>query len=469
MKLSPEDLVGRILTMSETAPVSILDACGKRGWGSGLLVAGFDAIVSVESFDADAERALSHLDELDRESPALFVTVSYDFGRILQGTHKLKHLRYKPGSEPFIFTAAYEAVVVHDYSSGATFIEGEPAAEAVLKDAILGTPPYERAPESDSSRTTSPEFEMSREEYVSKIGDILELIRSGETYQTNLTQKIRVNSGAIDPGSLFLTLRRDHPAAFSAFIERSQDHVISISPERFFRTGFENGRHRIEASPIKGTRPRGSDPEEDKRLRDDLASSPKDRAENVMITDLLRNDLGRVCEYGTVEVDSLCRIEELPSLFHLVSTISGDLRPDTGISSLLRALFPCGSITGCPKIRTMEIIDDLEPSARGLSMGAIGFSFGRSAMPRLDDIWNPNSQGDSPEGSRCYDLSVAIRTMVVRDRTAEFNVGGGVVIDSEPEKEYLESLDKAAAILKALGASSDSTEKPTPRPAEQSS
>jgi para-aminobenzoate synthetase component 1 len=155
-----------------------------------------------------------------------------------------------------------------------------------------------------------------------------------------------------------------------------------------------------------------------------------------MIVDLLRNDLGRVCEYGTVRVEKLCDLEEHPTLFHLVSTIVGDLRKDVGFSDILRAVFPCGSITGAPKLSTMRIIDNLETVNRGLSMGAIGYSI-------------PNeSFGVAP----VTDLSVAIRTMVIRDDDATFNVGGGIVIDSDPEREYDETLLKAQALLSALGA-----------------
>ena len=197
------------------------------------------------------------------------------------------------------------------------------------------------------------------------------------------------------------------------------------------------GRERalIETSPIKGTRRRGVTPEEDAALKRDLLTSPKDRAENTMIVDLLRNDLGRVCEYGSVRVDKLCELEEHPTLFHLVSTVSGELRPDTTFSDIIRALFPCGSITGAPKISTMRIIDELEPTPRGLSMGAIGYSI-------------PSGLGMDP----VIDLSVAIRTMVFRDGTATFNVGGGITIDSDPEQEYEESLLKAKALLSALNA-----------------
>ncbi|MBA3805477.1 MAG: anthranilate synthase component I family protein, partial [Acidobacteria bacterium] len=189
------------------------------------------------------------------------------------------------------------------------------------------------------------------------------------------------------------------------------------------------GERRVEAWPIKGTRARGVSVAEDERLRRELHESEKDRAENVMIVDLLRNDLGRVCRYGSIEVRELFTVQEHPTLFHLVSKVRGVLREDVGAGDLLRAAFPCGSITGAPKLRAMEIIDELESVPRGLSMGAIGyFSFdGR------------------------MDLSVAIRTMVVRKGLARFNVGGGIVADSDPVLEYEESLTKARALLRALG------------------
>jgi para-aminobenzoate synthetase component 1 len=301
---------------------------------------------------------------------------------------------------------------------------------------------------SDSIRVTS---EIPKREYTSKIEEIKELIRDGETYQTNLTQKI---SGTLPPGlspqEIFLRLREKHPSEFSAFLDRGSDFVVSISPERFFRVRDLSpvSNARIIASPIKGTRPRGRDPETDAKLMSELGASEKDRAENTMIVDLLRNDLGRVCEYGSVEVAELCEIEELPSLFHLVSTIEGDVRPGQRFSDLLRALFPCGSISGCPKLRTMEIIETLEPSPRGLSMGAIGHSLRTKDFPLLADAFGSKASDDA----FCFDLSVAIRTMVIQNGRFEFNVGGGIVIDSDPDAEYAESLDKAKALLAALGA-----------------
>jgi len=224
----------------------------------------------------------------------------------------------------------------------------------------------------------------------------------------------------------------EHPAPFAAFIKRKNSTVISASPERFFN--ISDGR--ISASPIKGTSPRGSTEEDDTRLRGELAASEKDRAENTMIVDLLRNDLGRVCEYGSVEVERLCEIEEHPTLFHLVSTIAGELRAEARFDDILRALFPSGSITGAPKIRTMEIIDELEPDARGLSMGTIGYYIPKKGFDGLE----PG-----------FDLSVAIRTMVVRGRDAVFNVGGGITIDSDPDAEWEETEVKAKALLSSVG------------------
>jgi para-aminobenzoate synthetase component 1 len=282
----------------------------------------------------------------------------------------------------------------------------------------------------DSAHTS-----VTRSDYLQNIESVKEEIRSGNTYQTNLTRQIEAQlSPDNSPAAIFSRLRSRNPAPFSAYIERPSSTVISASPERFFK--IENGS--ISASPIKGTRPRGGDEAEDSRLRNELLHSEKDRAENTMIVDLLRNDLGRICEFGSVAVESLCEIEEHPSLFHLVSTINGTLRSGLKFSEILNALFPCGSITGAPKLSTMNIIDRLEPTPRGLSMGAIGY-------------YLPASFGLGES----IDLSVAIRTMVIRDRVASFNVGGGIVIDSDPEKEWDETVTKSQALLDALGIDPD--------------
>ncbi|MCA1555901.1 MAG: aminodeoxychorismate synthase component I, partial [Acidobacteria bacterium] len=275
---------------------------------------------------------------------------------------------------------------------------------------------------------------FTREAYMAAVRRIKEHIYAGDIYQANLTQQFTCPLAEGDsPERVFLRLRREHPASFAAFLRRRDDTVVSASPERFLRVGWderEKAHRRVEAWPIKGTRARGASARADVRLKNELQRSAKDAAENVMIVDLLRNDLGRVCRYGSIEVSALCEVQEHPTLFHLVSKVRGLLREEVTPGELLRACFPCGSITGAPKLRAMEIIDACESAPRGLSMGAIGyFSF---------------------DGA--LDLSVAIRTMTVRARRARFNVGGGIVAESDPAAEYEESLLKAYALLHALGA-----------------
>jgi aminodeoxychorismate synthase, component I, bacterial clade len=318
---------------------------------------------------------------------------------------------------------------VHDYDSRRTFLIGN-GSQFDQTEMLLGNSDLETTADEATTNVTS---NFSHNEYIGAIEAIKQNIREGNTYQTNLTQQFTATLPRGLRGiDIFERLRRDHPAPFSAFFKRKRSTVISASPERFFRVDQSNT---ISASPIKGTRPRGETAKLDDALRRELLTSEKDRAENTMIVDLLRNDLGRVCEYGSVEVERLCEIEDHPTLFHLVSTIRGRLRNGTQPSDIVKALFPCGSITGAPKIRTMEIIDDLEPVARGLSMGAIGYSIPKTGFDGLE----PG-----------IDTSVAIRTMVIQHRTAVFNVGGGVVIDSDPEAEYDESLLKAKALLRSL-------------------
>ncbi|HXK39405.1 MAG TPA: aminodeoxychorismate synthase component I, partial [Candidatus Paceibacterota bacterium] len=295
------------------------------------------------------------------------------------------------------------------------------------------------APLQPQTRINMGEFlsNFSREDYMAAVERIRDYIRRGDTYQTNLTQQLRTRlPEGVTPEQVFLSLRKDHPAPFAAFLKRKTSAVVSASPERFFCVKSDGT---IEASPIKGTRRRGDSPGEDAQLRAELVASEKDRAENTMIVDLVRNDLGRVCEFGSVAVEKLCEVEEHRTLFHLVSTVSGKLRPGTAFSEILRATFPCGSITGAPKIRTMQIIEEIETERRGLSMGAIGVY-----IP-------PDWDFGSVAFDAVYDLSVAIRTMVIRDGVATFNVGGGIVIDSVPADEYAESLLKAVALLASLG------------------
>ncbi len=424
--IGADRLISALLKLSETEQVCILDSCGVGHLGSHLLIAGIRPVESFET-SGDAVDMLKRLDrKISQEGIATFFTLSYDLGSKLQQPT----VNVVPTNESDLFAACFDCLIVHDYGSGKMFLTGN-ADRFNQIESLLQENKFETASPAAGDANIASNF--SRDDYIEAIDTIKEYIREGDTYQTNLTQQFTVHiPDGLRAADIFFRLRRDHPAPFSAYFTRENSTVVSASPERFFRVDKDNT---ISASPIKGTRPRGDTPEQDAELRRDLLSSGKDRAENTMIVDLLRNDLGRVCEYGSVRVEKLCDIEEHPTLFHLVSTISGKLRDDVKTSDILRALFPCGSITGAPKIRTMQIIDEIEPVPRGLSMGAIGYSIPKNGFDGLE----PG-----------IDTSVAIRTMVIKDQTATFNVGGGIVIDSDPQPEYDESLLKAKALLNAL-------------------
>ncbi len=385
------------------------------------MLAGIDPVETMEFSGPDTDHVLTEFEGLLKKGRPVIFTLGYELGLALDRIES-RH----PATEPFIYAAAFDSLAVHDYITGETVLAGDPDAVDELESLLR-----KRECLSDAGAAAiNTASNFTPDEYADAVQAIQERIRAGDTYQTNLTRTISVDlPDSLTPGQIFLRLRKKHPAPFAAYLERPGSTVISASPERFFR--ISDGK--ISTSPIKGTRPRGETPEEDDLLRDQLLNSAKDRAENTMIVDLLRNDLGRVCEFGSVQVERLCDLEEHPSLFHLVSTINGRLRPNTTISDVIRALFPCGSITGAPKISTMRIIDEIERSARGLSMGAIG-------------IYMPASLGLG----EFIDTSVAIRTMTVRGRQAEFNVGGGIVIDSDPQAEYQETVTKSLALLSAL-------------------
>jgi len=225
--------------------------------------------------------------------------------------------------------------------------------------------------------------------------------------------------------------------------------LLSLSPELF----FERRQESLITKPMKGTMPRGRWLEEDQQQIEKLRASTKNRAENLMIVDLLRNDLGKISAVGTVKVSSLFEVERYKTVLQMTSTVESVCKADNGLVETLQALFPCGSITGAPKIRTMQIIDEIETASRGLSMGAIGFGIGDlgsgfSGSPEKFHHSSPTTQ-------QSFDLSVAIRTMTVRGNEAVFNVGGGIVIDSDPSNEYDETLTKARVLLNAIGARED--------------
>jgi len=261
--------------------------------------------------------------------------------------------------------------------------------------------------------------------YLRAVDRVRDYIVAGDIFQANLSQRFE---SPLDepPWDFYRRLRARNPAPFGAYFECGDGTVLSASPERFLRVSVDG---RVETRPIKGTRPRGVGPEHDGALGRALTESEKDRAENLMIVDLMRNDLSRVCVPGTVRVLELFALERYATVHHLVSTVVGMLAPGQDALDLLQASFPGGSITGAPKVRAMEIIAELEPSARGVYCGSIGY-------------WSLTG---------ALDTSIAIRTAVARRGRVYFSAGGGIVADSVPEQEYRETLDKARGLIDTLG------------------
>ncbi len=266
--------------------------------------------------------------------------------------------------------------------------------------------------------------QTSKADFMHKVGRVKEWIAAGDIYQVNLSQAFTANVTGGDLFSLYETLRDASPAPMAAYLSLAGREILSSSPEEFLRI---SGRG-IQTRPIKGTRPRFPDPDEDRRSAYELQTSSKEISELVMITDLLRNDLGQICEFGSVEVAEMLQLETLAQVHHLVSTVLGTLRPDIDSVAAIAACFPGGSITGAPKKRAMEIIRELEVDPRGIYCGAIGWI------------------GYNGESS----LNIAIRTLVRSGDELIYQVGAGIVADSDPEKEYDETLHKAAGIRLAV-------------------
>ncbi len=267
---------------------------------------------------------------------------------------------------------------------------------------------------------------FDRPAYLEAVGRAIEYVHAGDVFQVNLSQQLWAPLDA-SPLELHRRLRERNPTTFAAYFEPADESfvLVSASPERFLRVDAGGV---VETRPIKGTRPRGTFAEEDRFSRDALRESSKDRSENVMIVDLLRNDLSRVCAPGTVEVSDLFGVETYPSIHHLVSAVRGRLEPGRDALDLLAAAFPGGSVTGAPKIRAMEIIAELEPDARGAYCGCLGYL-------GFDGV---------------LDTSILIRTATASRGWLHFPVGGGIVADSTPEHEYRETIDKARGMVWAI-------------------
>jgi para-aminobenzoate synthetase component 1 len=347
---------------------------------------------------------------------------SYDLGRGFVG------LPARAGGAapwPLAEVHFHDAVWVRGAGGDATIFARDEAAARRLAD-LLERPAPAAAIQLGALRP-----DHADDRFLAGVERVLEYLRAGDAYQVNLSRRLSASCAPTAAAAVALAaaLRGRAPAPHAAFIAAADGAgaLIGNSPERFLAVTPDGA---VETQPIKGTRPRGATPEEDRAAAAALAASPKDRAEHVMIVDLERNDLGRVCRTGSVHVASLARVVALPTVFHLVSTIRGRLRPDVCLAALLEATFPGGSITGAPKRRAMQIIDELEPAPRGPYTGATGWL---------------GAAGD-------LDLAIAIRTAVVRDGRLSLSVGGGVVADSTPAGELAETEVKARAFAGLCGA-----------------
>ncbi len=363
--------------------------------------------------------------------------LSYEAGRCLE------RLPAKTGNHRFLPTAwfaFYDSAIVYDWTHGQCHLVGVDCPAHGRMDTC--PPVEERLAElerlvrqqvaSDSSSSlhapTRAKCDFSRGHYERSVSRAIDYIAAGDIFQVNLAQRFVVPVRH-RPADIFLRLRRHNPSFYGAYLQLPDSSVVSASPELFLSLRGRN----VVTRPIKGTRRRSSDPAVDSLLRTELWNSPKDRAELTMIVDLERNDLGRVCEYGSIRVAEAAALEEHPTVHHLVGAVTGRLRDGLDVVDLLRATFPGGSITGAPKIRAMEIIDELEPVPRGVYCGSIGYI--------------------GLDGSATF--NIAIRTLAVAGGEAEVYAGGGIVADSVPSDEYDETLAKAAALLDALGATLD--------------
>ena len=352
----------------------------------------------------------------------------YDLGRTLE---RLPATAADEGL-PELDVGFYDWVLAADHLSGESWIiaTGLPTGEesnalarvAGIQERLYTT----RASSSSAAKLEAPRLRSNfrHADYLRAVARAREYIAAGDIFQVNLSHRLEGEwDGAAWP--LYERLRTASPVSYGAYLDLGDVKVLSASPERFLKL---DGR-RIETRPIKGTRPRGGTPDEDRGRGAQLLASEKDRAENLMIVDLLRNDIGKVSRVGSVRVPKLFDLERHASVWHLVSTVCGELRPGLDAVDLLRACFPGGSVTGCPKIRAMEIIEELEPVRRGVYCGAIGYLSFTGAM----------------------DTNIAIRTLVLRDGRMDLQVGGAVTYDSDPESEYAETLAKGRALLGALG------------------
>ncbi len=400
-------------------------------WGRRMRLAAGDRVLETEADPFEVVRAVLDRFALPAADPEIPVTaglmgyLAYDLKDRIETLPRTSVDRWRL---PHVFLCAPSILLVQDLLADRTRVflpEGEGLPDIRRRIGVLSRGGAD-APGGTTGFSCGVDGFVSnfrRPDYLEAVGRIRDYIAAGDVYQVNMSQRFETSFSG-DPFALFQSLFRRNPAPFFAFVNAGDHQIVSTSPERFLlRRGS-----RIETRPIKGTRPRGATPEDDAALREALRTSPKDDAELSMIVDLLRNDIGKVCAAGTVRVAEHKRIEAYENVYHLVSIVEGRLAGRCDTVDLLRATFPGGSITGCPKIRAMEIIDELEPDRRHVYTGAIGYLSFHDTL----------------------DLSVAIRTAAVCRGRLAFSVGGGIVFDSDPEAEYEETLHKGKSMLEVF-------------------
>ena len=409
----------------------LLDA-GGRPWRGDLPAGALDALRQVLAA-ASVENGPAGLPF----GPGFYGYLAYDLAPEVESKAILSPRR--DITLPEMWLGFYETVLVVDRAERRAMLVGGGGAGREAIERALDATSRAVAPEMNSA-TQPAELtcNFTRDAYLQAVQRAHEYIAAGDIYQVNLSRRF---TAALDGGDapasladLYLRLRRANPAPYAAYVGLGEGRaVLSSSPELFLELG-PGGR--VLTRPIKGTRPRRpGDAAFNRRMRRDLLASPKDRAELVMIVDLERNDLGRVCSYGSIRVAEPRAVEAYAAVYHTVATVEGRLHPDRTAVDLVRATFPGGSITGAPKVRSMQIIAELEPTRRSVYTGAVGYLSPRSAA--------------EPSG-RCV-LNIAIRTLLADWPRVHLQVGGGIVADSEPEAEFDETTDKARAMLAALG------------------
>ncbi|KFE51384.1 aminodeoxychorismate synthase component I [Pseudomonas syringae] len=348
--------------------------------------------------------------------------LGYDFGRRLE---PLPSGAIDDLQLPDARLGLYAWAVITDHLLGTTQLMCHPSVDEIEQQRLLALFTAEPATEQPAFRLTSSfKADLTPEDYRAAFARIQSYIQAGDCYQVNFAQRFQAGFQG-DPWAAYCALREACPTPFSGYMALPDGAaILSLSPERFVKVS----QRQVETRPIKGTRPRGRDSAEDAAFAAELLASPKDRAENLMIVDLLRNDLGRSCRIGSVKVPELFSLESYPNVHHLVSSVTGELAADHDALDLIAGSFPGGSITGAPKIRAMQIIDELEPTRRALYCGSLLYLDVRGEM----------------------DSSIAIRSLLIKDGTVSCWGGGGIVADSECEAEYQETFTKVRVLLNTL-------------------